>query len=110
MTGARARLLDEIIMSQLLAEHAALQVGIDAPTLWRERVAAWCADQLHRNRKAHAEITAALMKRRRLKGKALRELCAKVAPSTDEDFPDVRITHRNLPTAEIIPNDAEVWA
>ena len=83
--------IDEIVMSQLLAEHAALRVGIDAPTLWRDQVAAWCNIHLHRNCKAHAEITAALMKRRRLKGKALRELCAKVTPiGADEYFPDIQ--------------------
>ena len=80
-----------MMMSQLLAERAASLVGISAPNLWRDEVAAWCNIQLHRNRKAHAEITAALMKRGRLKGKVLRELCAKVAPlsSPDEVWPDI---------------------
>jgi len=101
--------LDEIIMSQLLAEHAAVQIGIDAPTLWRDEVASWCNTQLHRNRKAHSEIADTLMKRGRLKGKVLRELCDKIS-APDETFPDIQDHTSQLADARITPNDAEPWA
>jgi hypothetical protein len=96
--------LDEIIMSQLLAERAASLVGISAPDLWRDSVANWCNSQLHRNRKAHTEITAALLQHKRLKGKALRDLCAKVAPlySPDEVWPDIHDHTSQLADAGIL--------
>jgi hypothetical protein len=103
--------LDEIIMSQLLAEHAALLIGIDAPRLWREEVAVWCANQLHHNRNAHAEIAAALMKRGRLKGKVLRDLCAKVLPlATDEAFPDIHDHTSQLTDAGILLSEEDCAA
>lgn len=101
--------IDELMMSQILAEQAALLVGANAERLWRDEVANWCHIQLCRNRDAHAEMAAALLKRGRLKGKLLRELCAKVARS-DEIFPDIQDHISQLVDSEIIPNDAEVWA
>jgi hypothetical protein len=101
--------IDELMMSQILAERAASLVGINAEGLWRDEVAAWCHSQLYRNRDAHAEIAAALMKRGRLKGKVLRELCTKVV-SPDEAFPDIQDHTSQLADAEIITDDAEVWA
>jgi hypothetical protein len=103
--------LDEIVMSQLLAERAASLIGASAPVLWRDDVANWCNVQLYRNRKANAAIAAALLKRGRLKGKALRELCAEVLPEVgDEDFPDIHDHTSQLADAEILADDAEVWA
>ena len=103
--------LDEIIMSQLLAERAASLVGLSAPTLWRDEVAAWCNIHLRCNHKAHVKITTALMNRGRLKGKVLRELCAEVLPSAaKEDFPDIQDHTTQLFNAGIITEDAEVWA
>lgn len=103
--------LDEIVMSQILAEQAAMLAGLDAERLWRDEVAAWCNIQLYRNRKAHAEIASALMQHKRLKGRALRELCAKVHPlsSPDEVWPDIHDHTSQLADAGIIPNDAEVY-
>ena len=46
---------------------------------------------------------------RRLKGKALRELCAKVAPA-DDGFPDVQDHTSQLVDAGIHTDDAAVWA
>jgi hypothetical protein len=104
--------LDEVLMSQILAEHAAMLAGLDAPRLWFEEVAAWCSNQLQRNRKTHAEITAALMKRKRLKGKVLRALCAKVAQllSPDEVWPDIHDHTSQLIDAGIHFEDAAGWA
>jgi hypothetical protein len=104
--------LDEIVMSQILAEQAALLVGLSAPTLWRDEVAAWCDIHLRRNRKAHTEITAALMKRGGLKGRILRELCAQVTPQSapDEHWPDIHDQTSQLADAGIIADEAEVWA
>ena len=103
--------LDEIIMSQLLAERAASLVGASAPELWRDQVANWCHVQLHRNRNAHAEIASALLSRGRLKGKVLRDLCANVLPMPGaEDFPDIQDHTSQLTDAGIITDDAEVWA
>jgi hypothetical protein len=101
--------IDELMMSQILAEQAASLVGTGAERLWRDEVATWCYNQLYRNRDAHAEIAAALMKRGRLKGKVLRELCAEVS-LPDEMFPDIQDHTSQLVDAEIVPNDAEVWA
>ncbi len=100
--------IDEVMMSQILAEQAAFLVGTSAERLWRDEVAAWCHMQLYRNRDAHAEIAAALMKRGRLKGKVLRELCAKISPP-NEAFPDIQDHTSQLADAGITPNDAEVW-
>ena len=105
--------LDETIMSQLLAEHAASLTGSNAPDLWRDDVAYWCHRQLSLNHKAHAEITDALMKRGRLKGKLLRELCAKVTPlaSLNEGWPGFEDHLSQLAGAGVIdPDDAEGWA
>jgi hypothetical protein len=103
--------LDEIVMSQILAEHAASTTGLSAERLWHDEVAAWCNIQLHRNRDAHDKITAALMNRGRLKGKVLRELCAAVlAPAANEDWPDIHDHISQLADAGILSDDAEVWA
>jgi hypothetical protein len=103
--------LDEVLMSQILAEHAALLAGISAPDLWRDEVAAWCNIHLRCNRKAHSDITDALMKRGRLKGKVLRELCANVLPlAANEHFPDIHDHTSQLSDSGIIPDGAEVWA
>ncbi len=75
--------LDEIMMSQIFAERAASLIGVDPEALWQNEVWAWCVAQLHQNCNAHAEIAAALMERKRLKGKALRDLCRKVKPLDD---------------------------
>jgi hypothetical protein len=104
--------LDEILMSQILADCAASLVGLDAPRLWRRQVAAWCMNHLFRNRKVHAGIAAALMERKRLRGKALRELCQKVKPlsSPDENWPDIHDHTSQLADAGIHPDGAEGWA
>jgi hypothetical protein len=104
--------LDEILMSQILAEHAASLAGLRAPRLWRDEVAAWCTNQLCRNAKAHAGIAAALMERKRLKGKALRDLCQKIKPlsSPDENWPDIHDHTSQLANAGIHAEDAEGWA
>ncbi|SHN66586.1 hypothetical protein [Bradyrhizobium erythrophlei] len=103
--------LDESTMSQLLAERAASLLGVDAEILWRDNVANWCAIQLHRNRQIHADITDALMSRRRLKGKVLREFCASaLAAAEDEKWPDIQDHTSQLFDAGIITDDAEVWA
>src|SRR5947209_18660485 len=95
--------LDEIIMSQLLAEQAALLAGLEAPCLWRDEVAVWCNIHLRCNRKAHADIADALMNRGRLKGKVLRELCAEVLPAAaNEDFPDIQDHTSQLADSGII--------
>jgi hypothetical protein len=62
--------------------------------------------ELHHNRKAHAEIAAALMERKRLKGKALRDLCRKVKPlsSPDEHWPDIHDHTVQLEDAGILPD------
>jgi hypothetical protein len=103
--------LDEILMSQILADRAASLAGLDAPRLWREEVAAWCMNQLYRNRKAHAEIAGALMERKRLKGKALRDLCQKVKPLSppDENWPDIHDHTAQLEDAGIL-QDLEDYA
>jgi hypothetical protein len=101
--------LDETIMSQILAERAASIIGVDAERLWRDEVYAWCAKELWRNRKAHAAIADALMDRKRLKGKALRDLCAKVLPCADQDWPDIQDHVSQLAAAEVLPEDAEGW-
>lgn len=101
--------LDEIIMSQILAEQAASLVGVDARQLWLDDVASWCMVQLRRNRDAHAEITAALLNRGRLKGKVLRELCAKVSPP-DEAFPDIHDHTSQLADAGILPSEEDYAA
>jgi hypothetical protein len=104
--------LDEILMSQILTDQAASLVGLDAPKLWREEVATWCANKLRCNVKAHAEIVAALLERKRLKGKALRELCQKVKPqpSIDEEWPDILDHVSQLADAGILAEEAEVLA
>jgi hypothetical protein len=102
--------LDEIIMSQLLAERAASLVGLSAPTLWRDEVSAWCNIHLRCNHKAHAGITTALMNRGRLKGKVLRELCAEVLPLAANDFPDIQDHTSQLADARILADEVEGWA
>lgn len=97
--------LDEIIMSQLLAERAASLAGANAERLWCDDVATWCHVQLYRNRAAHAEIAATLLKRGRLKRKLLRELCAKVS-RPDEVFPDIQDHTSQLAGAGIYAEDA----
>ena len=102
--------LDEIIMSQLLAERAASLVCANAPDLWHDDVANWCNVHLHRNREAHSDIASALMSRGRVKGKVLRELCARVqAPATNENWPDIQDHTSQLVDAGIITDGAEVW-
>ena len=104
--------LDEIIMSQLLAERAASLVGTSAPTLWRDEVADWCNIHLRCNREAHSDIADALMNCGRLKGKVLRDLCAKVTPlsSPDEVWPDIHDHTSQLADAGLHAEDAEAWA
>jgi hypothetical protein len=101
--------IDELMMSQILAEQAASLVETSAERLWRDEVATWCHSQLYRNRAAHAEIAAALMKRGRLKGKVLRELCAKVSPP-DEVFPDIQDHTSQLTDAGILPSEEDYAA
>lgn len=98
--------LDEIIMSQIFAERAASLIGAEPEALWQNDVWAWCMAELHHNRKAHAEIAAALMERKRLKGKALRDLCRKVKPlsSPDEHWPDIHDHTVQLEDAGILPD------
>jgi hypothetical protein len=61
---------------------------------------------------ARAGIAAALMERKRLKGKVLRELCRKVKPlaSPDENWPDIHDHTAQLEDAGIRTDDAEGWA
>ena len=49
------------------------------------------------------------MERGRLKGKVLRELCAKVSPP-DEMFPDIQDHTSQLADAGIRVEDADSWA
>jgi hypothetical protein len=102
--------LDEIIMSQLLAERAASLVGASAPDLWRGDVANWCHSHLYRNHKAHAEIAAALMSRGRLKGRVLRELCAQVQAPADDKWPDIQDHTSQLADAGIRVENAGIGA
>ena len=103
--------LDEIMMSQIFAERAASLIGVDPEVLWQNDVWAWCVAQLHQNRNTHAEIAAALMERKRLKGKALRDLCRKMKPlsSPDEHWPDIHDHTAQLEDAGILTDDAEGW-
>jgi hypothetical protein len=77
--------LDEVLMSQVLIE---LHAGDDIETgrFWQNEVAAWCTCQLHHNRAVHAQATKALLDRRRIKGKRLRELCDKVVELKEADL------------------------
>ena len=77
--------LDEIVMSQIVAERAASLVGAEPEILWKDDVAAWCRVQLHHNLYAVDDIATALMERKRLKGRALRDLCQKVKPLPPPD-------------------------
>lgn len=71
--------IDEIYASQLVCELACnRRPGSDAATVWQNDVAAWSARQLRHNRIVHGEIADALMDKRRIRGKRLRDLCAKV--------------------------------
>jgi hypothetical protein len=71
--------VDEIFASQLVCELACnRRPGRDAATIWQNDVVAWCARQLQHNRTVHGEIADALMAKRRIRGKRLRDLCAKV--------------------------------
>ncbi|MBR0880982.1 hypothetical protein JQ608_28190 [Bradyrhizobium liaoningense] len=72
--------LDEVMMSQILAERAADLNDRDAEPLWQKEVVMWCQRQIAANQEAHQQIVAALLARKRLKGKQLRELCSKVRP------------------------------
>jgi hypothetical protein len=108
--------LDEIMMSQIFAEMAASLVGATPEALWQNDVWSWCMAQLHHNRNAHAEIAAALLERKRLKGKALRDLCRKVkllsSPDEkppDEHWPDIHDHIAQLEAAGILP-DLEDYA
>jgi hypothetical protein len=98
--------LDEIIMSQIFAEMAASLVGAEPEALWQNDVWSWCMAQLHHNRNAHAGIAAALVERKRLKGKALRDMCAKVQPlsSPNEHWPDIHDHTAQLEDAGILPD------
>jgi hypothetical protein len=102
--------LDEIIVSQIFAERAASLIGAEPEALWKNDVAEWCIEQLVLNRVVHAQISAALVERKRLKGKALRELCAKVTPCADERWPDVHVHLSQLADAEVLTEDVEGWA
>jgi hypothetical protein len=103
--------LDEIVLSQMLAEHGARLVGVDAGRLWQDEVATWCNITLHRNCEVHAEIATALMNRGRLKGKVLRELCAKALPlATDEAFPDIHDHTSQLIDAGILISEEDCAA
>jgi hypothetical protein len=98
--------LDEIIISQIFGERSASLIGVEPETFWRTDVWAWTAGQIHHNRTAHAEIAAALMERKRLKGKALRELCRRVKPpsSAAEHWPDIHDHTSQLADARILPD------
>ena len=102
--------LDEIMMSQIFAERAASLIGVDPEALWQNDVWAWCVAQLHHNRNAHSEIAAALMERKRLKGKPLRDLCRKMKPlsSPDEIWPDIHDHTSQLADAGILPDLEDV--
>lgn len=98
--------LDEIIMSQIFAEMAASLIGVEPEALWQNDVWSWCMVQLHHNRNAHAGIADALMERKRLKGKALRDLCANVQQlsTPDEVWPDIHDHTSQLADAGILPD------
>jgi hypothetical protein len=98
--------LDEVIMSQIFAEMAASLIGVEPEALWQNDVWSWCIAQLHHNRNAHAGIADALMERKRLKGKALRDLCGKVKPlsAPDETWPDIHDHTAQLEDAGILPD------
>jgi alpha-ketoglutarate-dependent taurine dioxygenase len=71
--------LDEIYASQAVCELACRRrPGSDAETVWQNDVVAWCARQLQHNQAVHGQIANALMDKRRIRGKRLRDLCAKV--------------------------------
>jgi hypothetical protein len=78
--------LDEVFMSQAFADRAADFVGQEPEAFWRNDVAAWCMCQLHHNRDAHAGIVDLLMERKRIKGKALRNLCSRVRELKEMDL------------------------
>jgi hypothetical protein len=82
--------IDELFMSQMLAENAAILFNADGETLWKNDVWAWCLCQLQHNRDAHAEITDELLRRKRIKGKRLRELCSRVRAAVAGNQPGVR--------------------
>jgi hypothetical protein len=103
--------LDEIIVSQIFTEKTASLIGVEPERLWREDVAAWCTNQLWRNREVVGEIAEALMERKRLKGRALRDLWGEVKPlpSPDENWPDIHDHASQLADAGILP-DLEDYA
>jgi hypothetical protein len=80
--------IDELFMSQLLTQNAALLIDANAEKLWKNDVWAWCMCQLQHNRDVHAEITAELLNRKRIKGKRLRELCTRVRAAATRQTPD----------------------
>jgi hypothetical protein len=67
--------------------------------------------QLRQNWDAAAAIAGALMERKRVKGKALRDLCQKVKPllPPDEIWPDIHDHTAQLEDAGVLP-DLEDWA
>jgi hypothetical protein len=71
--------LDEVVMSQLLGQHVADALGEEPEGFWQTNVAAWCTHQLRHNRDPHAGIAEALLRRKRIKGRLLRELCSNVS-------------------------------
>jgi hypothetical protein len=70
--------IDELFMSQLIIENAALLIDTNGEKLWKNDVWAWCLCQLQHNRDVHAEITAELLNRKRIRGKRLRDVCSRV--------------------------------
>jgi hypothetical protein len=101
--------LDEVVMSQILTDMAASHIDAKPETLWKDEVVMWCRIQLNHNREAVAAIAAALTERKRLKGKALRELCAKVQamPSLEERWPDIHDHTAQLRDAGILPSEED---
>jgi hypothetical protein len=78
-------------MSQAVAQQVALLTNAEhEPFFWQNHVAYWCTVQLLHNRDIHAEITSALLERKRIKGKRLRELCADVKAVTNLSLKQVR--------------------
>ena len=70
--------LDEVLLSQLFGRYAADLIGEDPELFWQRNIHVWCLCQLGGNREVHAEITEALLQRKRVKGKRLRQLCGQV--------------------------------
>jgi hypothetical protein len=103
--------LDEVVMSQLLAERAAALIGTNAQKLWEDEVWSWCNVQLLRNAVVHDEIASALLKRGRLKGRRLQDWCAKITqlPVVSDYWPDIQAHTSQLAAAGVTAEGAEEW-